>query len=196
MAEARGYRLRPIAQVGTVTVDGVPVHPAAAPDLVALLDEMRGLGMTVSARSAFRSVDTQRDIFLRELGEQAVARVGRSYTSGEIAGGAADEAIQAVLRFHSIPGYSRHHTGLAVDFESGGGPLSNFEGTAAEEWLRADGFANARRWGFLPSYPRGGDPQGPSPEPWEYIYVGRAAISCALTAGPAAEDLAGCAEPG
>ncbi len=46
-------------------------------------------------------------------------------------------------------------------------------------WLRADDFAVAKRHGFVPSYPRGSAPQGPQPEPWEFVHVGVGAIRCA-----------------
>jgi hypothetical protein len=43
----------------------------------------------------------------------------------------------------------------------------------------ADGFANAKRFGWLPSYPPGVPNIGPNPEPWEWVWVGEAAIGCA-----------------
>ncbi|MBK5223980.1 MAG: D-alanyl-D-alanine carboxypeptidase family protein [Acidimicrobiia bacterium] len=178
LADARGYRLRRVASVPMVPAGGVGVHPAAAADLAALLAAARERGLVLDVRSGFREVDQQRIIFERELDAAARRRIGRSYSPGEIAAGVADETIDHVLRYHSIPGYSRHHSGRAVDLHAGG-ELSAFEGSPAEVWLRADNFANATRFGFVPSYPRGGELQGPQPEPWEFVHVGVGAIRCA-----------------
>ena len=178
LAERRGYRPRPVANVSMVAAGGVWVHPDVAPDLRALLDEARSLGLVLEITSGHRSPDRQREIFLRELGEESHRLRGRQVTHDEIAAGDADDVVDAALAYHSIPGYSRHHSGFTVDFDAGG-PLAAFEGSPAEVWLRADDFAVAKRHGFVPSYPRGSAPQGPQPEPWEYVYVGAGTVRCA-----------------
>ena len=42
--------------------------------------------------------------------------------------------------------------------------------------MAANNFAEAKRHGFVPSYPAGAGPQGPRPEPWEFVYVGVAPL--------------------
>src|SRR5690606_25521512 len=49
-------------------------------------------------------------------------------------------------------------------------------------------YANAKRFGFIPSYPPDGGKQGPEPEPWEFVWVGVEVIRCGA-------DLSGCAPP-
>lgn len=109
---------------------------------------------------------------------QAAAAPGPAAWALQIAAGAADAAINDVLRLNSIPGYSRHHSGYAMDLSESGGGLIR-AGSALELWLREARFARAVRRGFLPSYPPGGGRQGPDPEAWEYVYVGSPTILCA-----------------
>ena len=172
IAEGRGYRRRSVANGPLSGSQGVPLQPAAANALGALRSDAAAAGYSLSARSGYRSISDQRGIFLRELRERG------SWSSAQIAAGHADAAIDDVLRLHSIPGYSRHHSGYAVDLRGGSGDLVR-SGTGVEVWLRANRFARAVRRGFLPSYPPGGGAQGPVPEAWEYTYVGFTTIRCA-----------------
>ena len=44
----------------------------------------------------------------------------------------------------------------------------------------ADNFYNAKRFGFIPSYPDDLNAQGPNPEPWEFVWVGVDLIECGM----------------
>lgn len=69
------------------------------------------------------------------------------------------------------PGYSEHHTGLALDIGDLDRPETDvevsFEETPVFEWLKN----NADRFGFELSFPVG-NPQGVSYEPWHWRFVG------------------------
>ncbi len=54
-----------------------------------------------------------------------------------------------------------------------------FANTTAYRWLSADRYANAMRFGWIPSYPPNAVAQGPNPEPWEWVWIGRTAAACA-----------------
>lgn len=179
----RGYRIRPVATGGLVSVRGVRMQAPAAAALDALLSEARAAGLGFVASSAYRSPDTQRSTFLSHLP------------------GSSDEAIDATLRWYSIPGTSKHHGGYAVDFRYPNGTFGEFRSTTAHAWLSEDNFARPKRHGFVPSYPDDVENQGPNPEPWEYVWVGTDLILCgahqevAPVFGPAAaltRDLARC----
>lgn len=168
IAEDRGYRLQAEATVGLSSVDGRPAQPAVAAAWRDLADAAAADGVSIAVTSAYRSIEDQRDIFLDRLDNHG------DFTNEEIAAGDADGAIDAVLQTSSIPGYSKHHTGYAVDawdykVEL---PLARFGETPAYEWMAADNFANAKRFGFVPSYPHGVHQQGPMPEEWEFVWVG------------------------
>jgi LAS superfamily LD-carboxypeptidase LdcB len=90
----------------------------------------------------------------------------------EITTGQGDRAIEEVLKTSSVPGTSKHHTGLTVDLSEYKVVLTGFINTRSYQWLSQDNFFNAKRFGYVPSYPVGGTNMGPNPEPWEYIYVG------------------------
>ena len=53
-----------------------------------------------------------------------------------------------------------------------GGSHSGFGSTPAFAWIAANNYENAKRFGFVPSYPPDATSQGPNPEPWEYVFVG------------------------
>jgi LAS superfamily LD-carboxypeptidase LdcB len=165
IAEGRGYRLQADVAGPLSSVDGRPVQPLAADAWRALAAAAAADGIRIAVTSGYRSIDLQRDIFLGQLG---------NFTDEEIAAGDADDAIDAVLRTVSIPGYSKHHTGYAVDVwdVNAGLPFYQFGQTAAYRWMSADNFANAKRFGFVPSYPHGVEQQGPNPEEWEFVWVG------------------------
>ncbi len=162
IAESRGYRRRPASTGYLAGIDGVSLHPAATHALHQLKSAAAGSGISIRAVSGYRSPDTQRSAFMGRLGA----------SPAQVAAGQADGAVHAVLEWVAAPGYSKHQTGYAVDLVQGGGNVNQFVGTAAFAWMSADNYRNARRFGFVPSYPFDGGAQGPSPEPWEYVYVG------------------------
>lgn len=167
LAERRGYRLRAVATGGLVGYGSVTLRPDAAEAVRQMTAAARAAGHVMTVSYGFRSVDLQRRLFLRRI----------PYSNGAIAAGWADGAIEAALRWVAPPGYSRHHSGYVVDLRDRSGRA--FGSTGSARWLEADNFANAKRFGFIPSYPAGAGRQGPDPEPWEYAYVGTDAIRCA-----------------
>jgi D-alanyl-D-alanine carboxypeptidase len=70
--------------------------------------------------------------------------------------------------FSADQGYSEHQLGTAVDFTTPaiGAVLTGFDKTASYQWLQA----NAYKYGFVLSYPKG---NGYFVfEPWHWRYVG------------------------
>lgn len=172
IAEGRGYRLQAEATGSMSSVDGQQLQPAAAQAWRELAVAAAEDGIWLEVISGFRSVADQRQIFLNRLAAQG------QYTDAQIVAGEADGAIDAVLQTSSIPGYSKHHTGYAVDVRDAGSgsEFTGFAETAGYEWMSADNFANAKRFGFVPSYPHGVEQQGPIPEEWEFVWVGVAPL--------------------
>jgi hypothetical protein len=184
IAISRGYLLRPIAGEDLGSADGVPMQPQAASAWEELEAAARAAGHGFIVSSAYRSPESQRAQFNSKLR------------------GTSDEAIDAALTWYSIPGTSKHHSGYALDFRYRDGSFGEFRSTPDYAWLAADNFYNAKRFGFIPSYPDDVAEQGPNPEPWEFVWVGVDLIRCGLpldvdtrTAGPAgaiALEVAGC----
>lgn len=115
--------------------------------------------------SAYRSPEYQRNLFMRRLtaGGVTVAQVGT---------GQADAAVSSVLESTAAPGYSRHHTGYTIDLwcEDSSG---SFLASRCYQWISANNYEKAKQVGWIPSYPDGVQGQGPEPEPWEYVWVGK-----------------------
>jgi hypothetical protein len=151
---ARGYEMRPTASGSLVAQDGHSMQQLTAAAWEQLQAAASRAGHQLLIYSAHRSVNTQRAIFNSKLS------------------GTSDSAINAVLDYSSPPGASRHHSGYALDIKVAGGTIGTFKSTPAFAWLSANNYLNAKRYGFIPSYPPDGGNQGPKPEPWEYLYVG------------------------
>jgi hypothetical protein len=166
IAFSRGYVLRPVASGDLATADGVPMQPQAAAAWGQLKAAARDAGMSFIVSSAYRSPATQRTQFLSKLE------------------GTSDDAINATLVWYSVPGTSKHHGGYALDFRYSNGTFGEFRNTPDYEWLSRDNFYNAKRFGFIPSYPDDVTAQGPNPEPWEFVWVGVDLIRCGTPVPP------------
>ena len=123
------------------------LHPVSAQAWIRLQDAARRDGIVLDAISGYRSHDYQLGIFERKL--------------------ARGQSVEQILAVNAAPGYSEHHSGLAIDIGAPGEPPAeeSFEATAAFDWLRA----NATGHGFAMSYPRD-NPHGIVYEPWHWRY--------------------------
>ncbi len=161
LAEARGYVRRAEPSTSLTPVDGGYLQPRAAAAWESLRTAAAKSGHSISLTSAYRSASSQASIF-------------RSRMTGT-----SDAALHTLLETVAAPGYSKHHTGYAIDLRSGSAVLFDFADTPAYEWLSADNFANAKAHGWMPSYPDSVASQGPNPEPWEFVWAGAVNIICA-----------------
>jgi D-alanyl-D-alanine carboxypeptidase len=106
--------------------------------------------------SGFRSVHRQLEIIERKL---------RNGTD-----------LNMILAVNAAPGFSQHHTGLALDIGTPTHPdlIEEFENTEAFHWLTS----YAEKFGFVMPYTRG-NPHGFVYEPWHWVLkeVGDLAIN-------------------
>ena len=135
--------------VADVGVDGREylLRPDAALAWQAMKSAAALDGVALIAGSAFRSIARQIEIIEKNLAE------GRT--------------INDILTSIAAPGYSEHHSGRAIDIVTVDVPdiEEAFEGTGAFVWLKA----NAARFGFVMSYPRG-NADGYVYEPWHWCF--------------------------
>lgn len=164
-AEARGYQQRGFAdETELVSFEGTMTRPEVKNAYIKMRDEMAKKNIRLHFVSAYRSSTHQRSIFTNKMN---VAN------PQDILTGIYDAKIDEILTSSSIPAYSKHHSGYAVDFGCGNDYLVyTFNETECYAWLSKNNFENAKRFGFIPSYPEGVESQGPNPEPWEYVWVG------------------------
>jgi LAS superfamily LD-carboxypeptidase LdcB len=171
IAESRGYKLT-VVPAGSIQKIDEPrlegddlLQPLAAIAWQELKISAAKENVRLSLISAYRSPEYQRKLFMQRL-------LGRNVTVEQIAAGQADSAVESTLQMTAVPGYSRHHTGYTVDLwcEDGSG---TFESSKCYKWIKADNFRHAKEAGWIPSYPDGVTDQGPEPEPWEYVWIGK-----------------------
>jgi len=164
LAEGRGYEKREIVdEEDLVEYEVGLIYKDVLQDLKDMRSEMEKLGMNLVFASGYRSPERQRGIFKRKL--------GNNFSYAQILSGEADSHIDLILSQSSIPGYSKHHSGRAIDFGCDNYVLENsFVNTKCYEWLSDNDFENAKRFNFYPSYPFGVSSQGPEPEPWEFVW--------------------------
>lgn len=119
----------------------------AWPHLKALLDDAKAQNQQIYIKSAFRS-----------FAEQKSLKSAYSVTYGA---GTANT-------FSADQGYSEHQLGTTLDvIASGlGGKLDGFDKTSQFTWMQA----NAYKYGFILSYPKGNKYY--TYEPWHWRYVG------------------------
>ncbi len=160
IGQQRGYRRRALPNRPLTEVDGRYLQPQAARGWLSLRAAAEKAGHTIRIVSAFRNEEHQALLYRRK------------------AKGTSDRAIDQTLRVVAVPGYSKHHTGYAIDIAAPGGDHNSFGNSRAYAWMAADNFAVAKAHGWVPSYPDGSGPGGPDPEPWEFVWVGSANIIC------------------
>lgn len=119
--------------------------PRAAEQWCKMTAAAEGDGLRLLLVSGFRSFDYQAELIRKKL--------------------ARGELITDILKVNAAPGFSQHHTGLAVDVASPGSrPLTEeFEHSDAFRWL----VENAAGFGFSMTYPRD-NPWGFIYEPWHW----------------------------
>ena len=106
-------------------------------------------GITLLVSSAYRSYEYQKGVFALNVAEM-----------GE----------KEALRVSAPPGASQHQLGTAIDF---GSITDAFATTTAGIWLSA----NAGRFGFSLSFPKGMEPvTGYTWESWHYRFIGKEAV--------------------
>ena len=72
--------------------------------------------------------------------------------------------------YSARPGYSEHHTGLAIDIDNEVTDYNRFHITQEFSWMKK----NAHKYGFILRYPLGKERiTGYKYEPWHYRYVGK-----------------------
>ncbi|MCA9351961.1 M15 family metallopeptidase [Patescibacteria group bacterium] len=164
-AESRGYQQRGFGdEVDMVVFENVQTRPEVRDAYVSLRNAMSKDGLRLHFVSGYRSSGVQRYIVTNKLDPINLDLVTM---------GVYDAQIDEVLSRSALPGYSKHHSGYAVDFGCGNDYLVySFADTDCYAWMSNNNFENTKKYGFIPSYPNGVTSQGPDPEPWEFVWVG------------------------
>jgi LAS superfamily LD-carboxypeptidase LdcB len=164
-AESLGYQQRGFVSLEELTVFNTLLIRSEVSDAYrSLRNDMSRDNIDLHLVSSFRSFEHQRLLFLSQLGIEDISLIPE---------GVYDQQLKDVLARSAPPGYSKHHTGYAVDFACGDEYLVfEFADTECYQWMSENNFEGVKQHGFIPSYPEGVKYQGPQPEPWEYVWVG------------------------
>lgn len=170
VAESRGYTLSavPVASIVKTGEPDLIGDDLIQPNALIAWQELKAAalkeGIKLQMTSAYRSIDFQRDLFIRRMKDDFV------YTES-VAAGYVDPLVEKVLMRAAPPGYSRHHTGYTMDLSCDGIGGESFKTTSCYSWLSENNYENTKKFGWVPSYTEGADQQGPEPEAWEFIWV-------------------------
>ncbi len=149
-----GYRPGDLVDTAGAGLNGgFLIRAIALGDLAAMVAAAKADGSRLAVESSYRSYTSQVLTF-----NGWVRLVGYS----------------AALRVSARPGHSEHQLGTAIDFRSVGGPspfgVADWATTREGAWLAA----NAWRFGWVMSYPKGAAARSCYKyEPWHYRYYGR-----------------------
>lgn len=129
-------------------------------DLNCMFEDANKCGYKLIVCSGYRSIEYQAKLFNNKI--QSILKTNNSYIY-------AKEMASTVVM---PPGYSEHHTGLAIDIVSENNLLleEDQEDTPENKWLQA----NSYKYGFILRYPK--DKENITKviyEPWHYRYIGR-----------------------
>lgn len=174
IAEKRGFTKRMLVkdEDQLYSFEGQKLQKPMLDALKGLLNEMRNNKLKITLISGFRGIEEQTQIFDEEFKLNSKVENGKDFTLQEIIDRKADNSIAKALETVALPGYSRHHFGYTVDIAEDGTDYKQFETTKSYEWMSKDNFLNTKKFGIIPSYPKGVNNQGPEPESWEFVYVG------------------------
>lgn len=129
-------------------------------DLYNMFDDAQKNGYKLIVCSGYRSIDYQSQLFHKKI--SVILKSNPSYSH------AIKEAATVVMP----PGYSEHHTGLAVDIVSENNLLleEEQENTPENIWLQN----NCYKYGFILRYPKNKEEiTKVIYEPWHFRYVGK-----------------------
>lgn len=136
------------APADLVLVDGQKLREEAATAFKKMRSDASGKGLKIRAVSGYRTVEYQRGLYNRYL---------------------SSDSQENVDRYSARPGYSEHHTGLAVDIFGSRDGLRQFVNTPEFPWVRD----NCYKYGFIIRYLEETEEiTGYESEPWHLRYVG------------------------
>lgn len=141
--------------INLVTFQNHKVADIIYNDLADMYNQALKENVTLKINTAYRSKKEQQEIFNTK--QKEYENNGFSYQT------AYDKTRETV----SLPGYSEHETGLAIDFSSEGHYDENEQ---MWSWLQT----NAYKYGFILRYPKDKyEITKITYEPWHYRYVGK-----------------------
>ena len=132
-----------------IEINNLKINKEAYEAYLEMKEAMNKDNLNIRIISAYRSYDYQENLYNNYL----------KY-----------ETRTLVDTYSARPGYSEHHTGLAIDIDNGQLDYNKFYLTKEFNWMND----NAYKYGFILRYPKDKEKiTGYKYEPWHYRYVGK-----------------------
>ncbi|GEM_PF-316994 len=148
-----GYEPNDLEVLNVQSNKRIEVRAEAGKNAEQLFEKAAEDGIYLTAVAGYRSYSFQKQLYANE-----VSMNGEEYAN----------------KYVAVPGYSEHHTGLAIDLMSADDVslTEAFDQTDEFRWLQE----NMSDYGFILRYPKGKEHiTGYNYEPWHIRYVGREA---------------------
>ena len=131
-----------------INVNGIMINKEAYESFINMQNDIKKEGLNIRIISSYRSYNYQEKLYNNYL----------KYETRSI-----------VDAYSARPGYSEHHTGLAIDIDNIKLDYNKFYLTEEFNWMKD----NSYKYGFILRYPKDKENiTGYSYEPWHYRYVG------------------------
>lgn len=131
-----------------ININGLNINKEAYDAYLKMKTAMNKEKLNIRIISAYRSYDYQEELYERYL---------------------KNEKQEIVDTYSARPGFSEHHTGLAIDIDNTKLDFNKFYLTKEFIWMNN----NAHKYGFILRYPKDKEKiTGYKYEPWHYRYLG------------------------
>ena len=137
-----------LVKVSKFAVNNMYLNKTCMEAFISLASDALKEGYNIRAISTYRTYDYQNNLYNKY---------------------AKKDGVDKADTYSARPGFSEHHTGLAIDVDNIKTNFNNFENTNEFKWMQE----NAYKYGFILRYPSDKvDITGYMYEPWHYRYVG------------------------
>ncbi len=145
---AKDFEVPNLVKVEEYAKEGMYLEEKAKDAFIKMANDIKKEGYNLRAISTYRTYDYQSNLY-------------NNY--------AKCDGVNNADTYSARPGFSEHHTGLAIDVDNITKIYTDFEDTDEFTWMQE----NAYKYGFILRYPKDKENiTGYIYEPWHYRYVG------------------------
>lgn len=145
---AKDFEVPNLVKVEEYAKDGMYLEEKAKDAFIKMANDIKKEGYNLRAISTYRTYDYQSNLY-------------NNY--------AKRDGVNNADTYSARPGFSEHHTGLAIDVDNITKIYTDFEETEEFTWMQE----NSYKYGFILRYPKDKENiTGYIYEPWHYRYVG------------------------
>ena len=132
-----------------IETNGLKINKEAYDNFLKMKEDINKDNLNIRIISAYRTYEYQENLYNNYLKK---------------------DKQELVDSYSARPGYSEHHTALAIDIDNNNLDFNKFHLTKEFTWMQE----NAYKYGFILRYPKDKENiTGYSYEPWHYRYVGK-----------------------